>query len=157
MPSLLPLHTHHLHTRCNRGWRKNKTSAFVHYTLILYAYKIIDLCTLTLDSNIHTKTKKNDSAFPHHTCSLYVFGDLTLDPKITFARQTCFLYIFGDIHGLMLQMTKLISAPLDRKAARQLQSHWIRNKHQSLTKSNENTIFHDSLAEYRLLLIMRKQ
>jgi hypothetical protein len=54
-------------------------------------------------------------------------------------------------------VTKSISAPLDRKAARQLQSHWIRNKHQSLTKSNENTIFHDSIAKYRLLHIMRKQ
>jgi hypothetical protein len=50
-------------------------------------------------------------------------------------------------------VTKSISAPLDRKAARQLQYHWIRNKHQSLTKSNENTIFHDSLAKYRLLHI----
>ncbi len=38
-------------------------------------------------------------------------------------------------------VTKSISVPSDRKAARQLQSHWIRNKHQSLTKSNENTIF----------------
>ncbi len=57
------------------------------------------------------------------------------------------------------KLTKSISAPLDRKAARQLQSHWIRNKlqSQSLTKNNENTIFHDSLAKYRLLHIMRKQ
>ena len=56
-------------------------------------------------------------------------------------------------------MTKSISAPLDRnrKATRQLQSHWIRNKHQSLTNSNENTIFYDSHAKYRLLHIMRKQ
>jgi hypothetical protein len=54
-------------------------------------------------------------------------------------------------------VTKSISVPLDRKAARQLQSHWIRNKHQSLTKSNENIIFHDSIAKYRLLHIMRKQ
>jgi hypothetical protein len=54
-------------------------------------------------------------------------------------------------------VTKSISVPLDGKAARQLQSHWIRNKHQSLTKSNENTIFHDSIAKYRLLHIMRKQ
>ena len=29
-------------------------------------------------------------------------------------------------------MTKSISAPLDRKETRQLQSNWIRNKHQSL-------------------------
>jgi hypothetical protein len=52
-------------------------------------------------------------------------------------------------------VTKSISAPLNRKAAtaRQLQSRWIKNKHQSLTKSNENTIFHDSLAKYRLLHI----
>jgi hypothetical protein len=46
-------------------------------------------------------------------------------------------------------VTKSISAPLDRKATRQLQSHWIRNQHQSLTGSNENTIFHDSHAKYR--------
>jgi hypothetical protein len=55
------------------------------------------------------------------------------------------------------RMTKSISVPLDRKATRQLQSNWIRNKHQSLTKNNENTIFHDSHAKYRLPHIMRKQ
>ena len=54
-----------------------------------------------------------------------------------------------------MSLTKSISAPLDRKATTQLQSHWIRNKHQSSTKSNENTIFHDSHAKYRLLHIMR--
>ncbi len=54
-------------------------------------------------------------------------------------------------------MAKSISAPLDRKATTQLQSHWIRNKHQSPTKSNENTIFHDSHAKYRLSHIMGKQ
>ena len=60
-------------------------------------------------------------------------------------------------YRLQLQVTKSISAPLDRKATRQLQFHWIRNKHQSLTNSNENTIFYDSHAKYRLLHIMRKQ
>ncbi len=59
--------------------------------------------------------------------------------------------------NLGVKVTKSISAPLDRKAASQLQSHWIRNKHQSLIKSNKNIIFYDSLAKYRSLHIMRKQ
>jgi hypothetical protein len=66
-------------------------------------------------------------------------------------------------------VTKSISAPLDRKATsnkatRQLQSHWIRNKHQSLTNSQQPTAtktpFFTILTlntGYRTLNIMRKQ
>ncbi len=53
------------------------------------------------------------------------------------------------------KVTKSISTPLDIKATRQLQYHWIRNKHQSLTNSNENTIFHDSHFKYRLSYIRK--